>query len=112
MRRRLHSKRLSPTVRTNTYNSASPAQLLYSVFADSLLVFQEPTDRFVTSFQWSTARYRSDRPLGEIIDILQKELQNTDNDVKAKFAQYNAVKTNLAALQRRQTYDARRPRPP
>lgn len=30
-----------------------------------------------------------------------------DNDVKAKFNQYNSVKTNLAASQRRQTYAPR-----
>ncbi|KAF5585139.1 v-type H+-transporting ATPase subunit C [Fusarium pseudocircinatum] len=33
----------------------------------------------------------------------QYELANVDTDVKTKFNQYNSVKTNLAALQRRQT---------
>jgi V-type H+-transporting ATPase subunit C len=41
--------------------------------------------------------------LGELIGNLQKELQNIDNDVKAKFNQYNGIKTTLAALQRKQT---------
>jgi V-type H+-transporting ATPase subunit C len=49
-------------------------------------------------------RYRADRPLAELIDTLQKDLQTIDNDVKAKFQQYNQVKANLLALQRRQTY--------
>lgn len=31
-----------------------------------------------------------------------QELVNVDNDVKGKFNQYNSVKTNLAALYRRQ----------
>lgn len=57
-------------------------------------------------FQWNKVRYRADRPLRELIDILQKDLQNTDNDVKAKLNQYNAAKGNLVALQRRQTYCA------
>jgi V-type H+-transporting ATPase subunit C len=48
-------------------------------------------------------RYRADRPLGELIENLQKELQNIDNDVKGKFNQYNTVKTTLATLQRKQT---------
>lgn len=34
--------------------------------------------------------------------VLQ-ELAGIDNDVKGKFNQYNQVKTNLAASQRRQT---------
>lgn len=33
-----------------------------------------------------------------------KELVTIDNDVKIKFNQYNGVKTNLATLQRKQTY--------
>lgn len=32
-----------------------------------------------------------------------QELNTVDNDVKSKFNQYNAVKTNLAQLQRKQT---------
>jgi hypothetical protein len=64
----------------------------------------EPTDHYLRSFQWNKVRYRADRPLGELIENLQKELQNIDNDVKAKFVQYTNVKSNLAALQRRQTY--------
>lgn len=38
-----------------------------------------------------------------LITPAYQELQNIDNDVKAKFNQYNAVKSNLAALQRKQT---------
>ena len=63
----------------------------------------EPTDHYLRSFQWNKVRYRADRPLGELIENLQKELQNIDTDVKAKFVQYTNVKSNLAALQRKQT---------
>lgn len=63
----------------------------------------EPTDHYLRNFQWNKLRYRADRPLGELIDNLQKELQNIDNDVKAKFNQYSGIKTTLAALQRKQT---------
>lgn len=37
------------------------------------------------------------------MDSLQKEVAAIDNDVKAKFSQYNQTKTNLASLQRSQT---------
>jgi hypothetical protein len=63
----------------------------------------EPTDHYLRTFQWNKVRYRADRPLGELIENLQKELQNIDNDVKGKFNQYNGVKTTLATLQRKQT---------
>jgi V-type H+-transporting ATPase subunit C len=69
-------------------------------------------------------KYRADKPLAELIDSLQKvgvyfissvyidypcadecykELISIDNDVKSKFSQYNQIKTNLTALQRKQT---------
>ncbi|EAQ92499.1 hypothetical protein CHGG_00734 [Chaetomium globosum CBS 148.51] len=35
--------------------------------------------------------------------MVNDKLQNIDNDVKAKFNQYNGIKTTLAALQRKQT---------
>ncbi|KAH7136595.1 hypothetical protein EDB81DRAFT_802659 [Dactylonectria macrodidyma] len=67
------------------------------------MVNDKPTDQYLNSFSWNRIRYRADKPLGELISILQKELVTVDNDVKSKFNQYNSVKTNLAALQRRQT---------
>ncbi|KAH6649941.1 hypothetical protein F5144DRAFT_477556 [Chaetomium tenue] len=71
--------------------------------AEQKMVNDKPTDHYLRNFQWDKSRYRADRPLGELIGNLQKELQNIDNDVKAKFNQYNGIKTTLAALQRKQT---------
>ncbi|KYK55963.1 vacuolar H+-ATPase V1 sector, subunit C [Drechmeria coniospora] len=67
------------------------------------MVNDKPTDHYIRNFGWNKMRYRADKPLGELIDVLQKELVTVDNDVKTKFSQYNSAKTNLAALQRRQT---------
>lgn len=67
------------------------------------MVNDKPTDQYISNFSWNKIRYRSDKSLSELIDTLQKELVNVDNDVKTKFNQYNSVKTNLAALQRKQT---------
>ncbi|KAK4130397.1 ATPase, V1 complex, subunit C [Trichocladium antarcticum] len=71
--------------------------------AEQKMVNDKPTDHYLRTFQWNKVRYRADRPLGELIENLQKELQNIDTDVKAKFSQYNGIKTSLAALQRKQT---------
>lgn len=62
----------------------------------------EPTDQYLRNFSWNKVRYRAERPIGELIDVLQKELATIDNDVKAKFNQYNTVKSNLTNLQRKQ----------
>ncbi|KAK3301189.1 uncharacterized protein B0H64DRAFT_382847 [Chaetomium fimeti] len=71
--------------------------------AEQKMVNDKPTDHYLRNFQWDKVRYRADRPLGELIGNLQKELQNIDNDVKAKFNQYSGIKSTLAALQRKQT---------
>ncbi|PHH91741.1 hypothetical protein CDD83_10445 [Cordyceps sp. RAO-2017] len=67
------------------------------------MVNDKPTDHYLRRFSWNKIRYRADKPIGELIDTLQKELLTVDNDVKSKFNQYNSVRTNLASLQRRQT---------
>ncbi|KAI1776714.1 ATPase, V1 complex, subunit C [Hypoxylon cercidicola] len=67
------------------------------------MVNDKPTDQYLRTFSWNKARYRADRPVGELVDILQKDLAIVDNDVKGKFNQYNQVKSNLASLQRKQT---------
>jgi len=65
-------------------------------------VCDKPADHYLRTFTWNKVKYRADRPLAELIDSLQKELVSIDNDVKSKFTQYNQVKSNLTALQRKQ----------
>ncbi|OAA61151.1 ATPase, V1 complex, subunit C [Niveomyces insectorum RCEF 264] len=71
--------------------------------AQQKIVNNKPTEQYLQSFSWNKVRYRVDRPLGDLVDTLQKELVNIDNDVKEKFSQYNSIKSNLAALQKKQT---------
>ena len=32
----------------------------------------EPADQYLKSFNWNKVKYRADKPLGELIDMLQK----------------------------------------
>ncbi|MCJ1273589.1 Vacuolar ATP synthase subunit C [Puttea exsequens] len=66
-------------------------------------VNDKPADQYLKTFHWNKVKYRADKPLGEIIDTLQKEVNSIDNDVKNKYNQYNQVKTSLSALQRKKT---------
>ncbi|MCJ1479584.1 hypothetical protein MMC13_008270 [Lambiella insularis] len=66
-------------------------------------VNDKPVDQYLKTFTWNKVKYRADKPLGELIDTLQKEVISIDNDVKTKYNQYNQVKTNLTNLQRKQT---------
>lgn len=66
-------------------------------------VNDKSTNDYLCTFNWNKVRYRTDRPLSELIDNLQNVLRDIDNDCKAIFNKYNGIKTNLATLQRRQT---------
>jgi V-type H+-transporting ATPase subunit C len=60
-------------------------------------------DKYLQTFQWNKVKYRADKPIAELFDMLQKELAAVDNDVKSKFNQYSSTKTSLATLQRSHT---------
>lgn len=62
-----------------------------------------PVDQYLRNFQWNKVKYRADKPIKELIDALQKEIQGIDNDVKSKFSQYNQTKSALAAAERKRT---------
>ncbi|KAH7096043.1 vacuolar ATP synthase subunit C [Paraphoma chrysanthemicola] len=63
----------------------------------------KPVDQYLRNFQWNKVKYRADKPIADLIDSLQKEIQGIDNDVKAKFSQYNQTKGALAAAERKRT---------
>ncbi|EAW07754.1 H(+)-transporting V1 sector ATPase subunit C [Aspergillus clavatus NRRL 1] len=67
------------------------------------VVNDKPVDQYLRTFSWNKVKYRADKPLAELIDLLQKEAASIDNDVRSKYSQYNQVKNNLATLQRKQT---------
>lgn len=63
----------------------------------------KPVEQYLRTFQWNKVKYRADRPIADLIELLQKEIQGIDNDVKAKFSQYNQTKSALAAAERKKT---------
>ncbi|OJJ49716.1 hypothetical protein ASPZODRAFT_149207 [Penicilliopsis zonata CBS 506.65] len=66
-------------------------------------VNDKPVDQYLRTFSWNKVKYRADKPLSELIDLLQKEAASIDNDIRSKYTQYNQVKNTLATLQRKQT---------
>ncbi|KAJ5279759.1 hypothetical protein N7478_005131 [Penicillium angulare] len=66
------------------------------------VVNDKPVDQYLRSFQWNKVKYRADKSLAELIDLLSKEAASIDNDIRFKYSQYNQVKNNLATLQRKQ----------
>ncbi|KAL9103627.1 MAG: hypothetical protein Q9163_001354 [Psora crenata] len=68
-----------------------------------MMVNDKPAEAYLKSFHWNRVKYRADKPLGELIETLQKEITSIDNDVRNKYNQYNQLKTSLTALERKQT---------
>ncbi|KAF1357060.1 hypothetical protein BDV97DRAFT_307631 [Delphinella strobiligena] len=66
-------------------------------------VNDKPVEHYLASFTWNKVKYRAEKPISELIDILQKEIASIDSDIKSKFNQYNTTKTNLASQQRSRT---------
>ncbi|CAG5157167.1 uncharacterized protein ALTATR162_LOCUS4959 [Alternaria atra] len=63
----------------------------------------KPVDQYLRNFQWNKVKYRADKPIADLIDALQKEIQGVDNDVKSKMSQYNQTKGALQAAERKRT---------
>lgn len=66
-------------------------------------------DKYVTDtiehFQWKSNKFRADKPIKELIELISSEAFQLDSDVKNSFNNYNTAKSNLAAAERKQTGD-------
>ncbi|KAL7273867.1 Vacuolar ATP synthase subunit C [Rhizina undulata] len=67
------------------------------------VVNDKPVDDYLKNFSWNKVKYRQDRSIAEILDSLQKEVISLDTDIKIKYNAYQAAKSNLLAVQRKQT---------
>ncbi|CAG8642498.1 7813_t:CDS:10 [Paraglomus brasilianum] len=59
--------------------------------------------QYLKGFQWNTQKYRADRSLAEIAEVINQEVAAIESLMKNKLANYNQVKGNLVALERKQT---------
>ncbi|CAG8503346.1 1630_t:CDS:10 [Ambispora leptoticha] len=69
----------------------------------NFVVNEKSIDKYIETFQWNIQKYREDKSLQEITSTLNQEVTSIDNIMKAKLANYNQVKGNLQALERKQT---------
>lgn len=60
---------------------------------------------YLNNFQWETRKYKLDKSIKELIDIISNESTQLDNDVRATYTNYNNAKTSLAAAERKKTGD-------
>ncbi|KAH9617437.1 hypothetical protein KSS87_018298 [Heliosperma pusillum] len=73
------------------------------VDAGSLTVDGVPIDSYLTRFVWDEAKYPTMSPLKETVDGIHSFVAKVEDDLKVRVAEYNNVRSQLSAINRKQT---------
>lgn len=69
----------------------------------SLTVDGVPVDSYLTRFVWDEAKYPTMSPLREIVDNIHGQVAKIEDDMKVRAAEHNNVRSQLNAINRKQT---------
>jgi V-type H+-transporting ATPase subunit C len=58
---------------------------------------------YMAHFQWNSSKYRVDKSISELVDLISKEAFALDSDVRTSFQAYTQAKSNLSAVDRKQS---------
>ncbi|KMZ64235.1 V-type proton ATPase subunit C [Zostera marina] len=68
----------------------------------SLTVDGVPVDSYLTRFVWDEAKYPTMSPLRDIVDGIHMQVSKIEDDMKVRAAEYNNVRSQLNAINRKQ----------
>ncbi|KAJ4729535.1 V-type proton ATPase subunit C [Melia azedarach] len=71
--------------------------------SSSLTVDGVPVDSYLTRFVWDEAKYPTMSPLREIVDGIHTLVAKIEDDLKVRVAEYNNVRSQLNAINRKQS---------
>ncbi|XP_034672624.1 V-type proton ATPase subunit C-like [Vitis riparia] len=71
--------------------------------SNALTVDGVPVDSYLTRFVWDEAKYPTMSPLREIVDGIHVQVAKIEDDLKVRVAEYNNVRSQLNAINRKQT---------
>ncbi|XWS30561.1 hypothetical protein CRYUN_Cryun24cG0129300 [Craigia yunnanensis] len=71
--------------------------------SNALTVDGVPIDSYLTRFVWDEARYPTMSPLKEIVDGIHTQVAKIEDDLKVRVAEYNNVRGQLNAINRKQS---------
>ncbi|KAJ2892420.1 putative vacuolar atp synthase subunit c 1 protein [Zalerion maritima] len=71
--------------------------------AQNKMINNKPAGEYMRAFSWDKVRYRAEKPIGELLEMLQSELTAVDNDSKQRFSQFQSAKNTLSALEKKRT---------
>ncbi|KAH6803281.1 vacuolar ATP synthase subunit C / V-ATPase C subunit / vacuolar proton pump C subunit [Perilla frutescens var. frutescens] len=72
------------------------------VVSSSLTVDGVPVDSYLTRFVWDEAKYPTVSPLKETVDGIHGQIAKIEDDLKVRVAEYNNVRSQLNAINRKQ----------
>ena len=73
------------------------------VESSALTVDGVPVDSYLTRFVWDEAKYPTMSPLKEVIDSIHGQVAKIEDDLKVRVAEYNNVRSQLNAINRKQS---------
>ncbi|CAI0555719.1 unnamed protein product [Linum tenue] len=71
--------------------------------SNALTVDGVPVDSYLTRFVWDEAKYPTMSPLKEIVDGIHSSVVKIEDDLKVRLAEYNNVRSQLNAINRKQS---------
>lgn len=73
------------------------------VESNVLTVDGVPVDSYLTRFVWDEAKYPTMSPLRDIVDSIHSQVAKIEDDLKIRVAEYNNVRSQLNAINRKQS---------
>ncbi|KAL2334269.1 hypothetical protein Fmac_015482 [Flemingia macrophylla] len=73
------------------------------VVSSSLTVDGVPVDSYLTRFVWDEAKYPTMSPLKEIVDGIHGQVAKIEDDLKVRVSEYNNIRSQLNAINRKQS---------
>ncbi|CAN6980803.1 unnamed protein product [Brassica rapa subsp. trilocularis] len=73
------------------------------VESNALTVDGVPVDSYLTRFVWDEAKYPTMSPLKEVVENIQSQVAKIEDDLKVRVAEYNNVRRQLNAINRKQS---------
>lgn len=64
-----------------------------------------PIPEYLENFHWQVRKFKLDKTIKDLIDLISNESNQLDLDVRATFTNYNNAKSSLAAAERKKTGD-------
>lgn len=68
-------------------------------------VNSKPVMNYAETFQWNSSKYRLDKSINELVNLISSEALTMDNDVRSSYQTYQNAKSNFLAADRKKNGD-------